>query len=160
MARDNTWTNNDGLKIGFGTLDTTNDQAGEVHTKGISKELVKVLNDASTVADTDTAAVQGDEYPIPADAIIQRAYFVVDTAFAGATAVLDIGVKQKDGTNIDDDGIDSAIDVTSLTAGAVIECDGALVGAEVGANDAYIMFTYDTAAFTAGAGRLYIEYIA
>lgn len=158
MARDATWTNDDGLVVGFGTRDTQNTQNGPYKTEGLVKEYVIKIHDATTLGDTDTAAMQGSEVPIPANAIIESAKLVVDTAFtSGGSAVLDVGVKAKAGTAIDDDGIDAAIAVGSLTAGAVIACDGALVGTTVGTADAYPYFSYDTAAFTAGAATLFIR---
>lgn len=158
MGRDATWVNDDGLVVGFGTRDVQNTQNGPYKTEGLVKEYVIKVYDATQLGDTDTAAMQGYEIPIPANAIIESATFVVDTTFtSGGAAVLDIGVKAKAGTDINDDGIDAAIAVGSLTAGAVISCDGALVGASVGSADAYPYFTYDTAAFTAGAGTLFIR---
>jgi len=151
-----TWTNEDGLYIRYGT-----NRAG-VATDGSTgaEELVLIheIADATTLADTDTAAVPGDRPFIPAGAILRDAIFVVDTAFtSGGAAVLDLGLKQADGTNIDDDGIDAAIAVGSLTVRSGTESDGALVGTKM-EHDSYVMATYDTAAFTAGAGRLIIKY--
>jgi hypothetical protein len=79
--------------------------------------------------------------------------------------VLDIGLKVAAGTNTDDDGIDS-IAVGILDAiGDTINCDGAyvssagnLTGLRITA-DQYIMTTWDTAAFTAGAATLVVEYL-
>lgn len=160
MSRGNTWVNDDGLVVGFGTQDTSNEQAGKVHTVGYVHQIEKAIIDATNLGDTDTSAEQGDEMPIPAGSVIQNAYFIVDDAFtSGGSAELDIGLKQKDGTDIDDDGIDAAIALGSLSAGDVVGADGDLVGSSVGSNDAYIKFTYDTAAFTGGSGRLVVEYL-
>tara|TARA_R110002110_G_scaffold25998_5_gene96063 strand:+ start:874 stop:1092 length:219 start_codon:yes stop_codon:yes gene_type:complete len=62
---------------------------------------------------------------------------------------------------IDADGIDAAIAKADLAANKAVACNGALVGgtATVGAADAYVGALYATAAFTAGAGKLVIEYI-
>ena len=153
-----TWTNEDGLLVRFPL-----DNGATVRTDGVkasdTERLVMHITDATALGDTDTAAPVADEAFLPAGTIIKSALFVVDTAFtSGGSAVLDIGLKQAAGTNIDDDGIDAAIAVGSLTANAGIESDGALIGTKL-ANDSYVMFTYDTAAFTAGAGRLFIEYM-
>lgn len=151
------WTNSDGLEVRFGLDRTTEQPSGR--TAGEEKTLVWTLADATTLGDTDTAAVAGDEAFIPAGAIIKDAYFVVDTAFtSGGAAVLDLGLKQAAGTNIDDDGIDAAVALGALGANAVVACDGALVGTRM-ANDSYIMMTYDTAVYTAGAGKLVVKYI-
>lgn len=151
------WTNEDGLQVRFDT------EKAAVRVDGSTtvdeRSLWIDLPDASLVANTDTAAPTNlDEAFIPAGAYIVEAAFYVDTAFAGATAVLDIGLKQADGTNIDDDGIDAAIAVASLTVRSGFDCDGALVPSKL-QYDSYVMFTYDTAAFTAGAGRLVIKYV-
>lgn len=150
-----TWTNEDGLLVRF-DLDraaVTNDGVTEANERTLVFEIL----DATDVADTDTAAEAGDRPFLPAGAIIKDAIFVVDTAFtSGGSAVLDLGLKLANGTNTDDDGID-AIAVAALTVNSVTECDGALVGTKITA-DHFPMATYDTAAFTAGAGRLVIKY--
>ena len=152
-----TWTNADGLKV------LVHEAQGEINDTGSTihsgrRQFIYNINDATELGDTDTAASGATDAFIPSGAVIINAFFVVDTAFtSGGSAVLDLGLKQADGTNIDDDGIDAAVAVASLTANAVITSDGADVGTRLTA-DAYPMATYDTAAFTAGAGRLVIEY--
>lgn len=151
------WINEDGLEVRFGR-----DRVTQVHngvTSAEEKVFVYDMQDATELGDADTAAAAGDEGFIPAGAIIKDAYFVVDTAFtSGGSAVLDIGLKEADGTAIDDDGIDAAVAVAGLTADAVVIADGALVGTRL-SEDAYVSMTYDTAAFTAGAGKLVVKYI-
>lgn len=153
------WTNEDGLVVKFGTERSAVLNQGTSALNAGTQTLRFDITDATTLADTDTAAADPSAARIPANALITDAWFVVTTAFtSGGSAVLDLGLKQADGTNIDDDGIDAAVAVASLTDGAAINCDGADVGTQVGANDAYIMATFDTAAFTAGAGTLHVEY--
>lgn len=96
---------------------------------------------------------------IPAGATVLEAHFIVDTAFtSGGSAVLDAGLKTADGATVnDDDGLITGEAVASLTAGAVIAADGAQI-AKATAN-LYPTVTYDTAAFTAGAGRLRVKFI-
>lgn len=150
-----TWTNEDGLAVRF-PLDNGATVRGDGVTRNDTQTLVFSILDATDLADTDTSADIDGAY-LPAGAVIKSAMFVVDTAFtSGGSAVLDLGFKQADGTNIDDDGVDN-IAVAALTANAGVVSDGALVGSKL-ANDSYPMATYDTAAFTAGAGRLVIEY--
>jgi hypothetical protein len=153
-----TWTNGlneDGLQVKFGT------DRSEVINQGVTsgEEKVFVYKVTGTdVADTDTAVPDGDAPFIPAGAFIKDAVFTVQTAFVGATAVLDLGTKNAAGTNISDAGIDSlAIGVIDADNDAVVS-DGALIGTVV-AVDSYVMATYDTAAFTAGEGTLVIKYI-
>ena len=65
----------------------------------------------------------------------------------------------------DENGIDAAIAVTALDAiGAVVACDGALVGGVTSAgatstSDVKVAFAYTTGVFTAGAGILTVRYI-
>lgn len=96
---------------------------------------------------------------IPAYSIIKEAYFHVTTAFtSGGSATLELGLQQDDGTAIDADGIDS-IAVAALTANSWTVCDGALVGATIGANAGQISVDDATAVFTAGEGVLVVRYV-
>lgn len=167
QGKETTYTNADGLVVGFGTRTTTNDEAVSLSYGGGVYTIEVPLNDATALADSFAGDVShGYNIPIPAHAIITEAQFIVSTAFTSAgSAVLDIGLNTDDGdqtsTALDDDGIDSAIAVATLTADTVVLCDGVLADGtqNVGASDAYVVFTYDTAAFTAGAGVLRIKYI-
>src|SRR6056297_1268105 len=150
------WTNEDGLQVRFDLERSATRVDGSTAAK--ERLLIVDLPDATAVADTDTAPTNLDEAFIPAGAYVTEAIFYVDTAFtSGGSAVLDIGLKQADGTNIDDDGID-AIAVAALTVRSGTACDGALLPSKM-QYDSYVMFTRDTAAFTAGAGRVVIKYI-
>lgn len=93
---------------------------------------------------------------IPANSLIEAAYLKVTTAWVGGTNV-NIGLAQTDGTVIDADGIDAAVATAALTANAIIDCDGALVGASVGANDAVLEVT-TSGAYTAGEATLVVRY--
>ena len=153
-----TWTNEDGLLVRFPL-----DDGATVADDGVSlneEHWLRVrVPDATALADADTAAEAGDRPFIPAGSVILEAFFEVTTAFtSGGSAVLDIGTKQAAGTTIDDDGIDAAIAVAALTANSITASNGALIGTKVTV-DSYPTITYDTAAFTAGAGELYIKYM-
>lgn len=152
------WTNDDGLEVRFGLDRTTEQPSG--NTSAEEKVLVWKLADATEVGATDAAAAAGDEAFIPAGAIIKDAYFVVDTAFtSGGSATLDIGLKTLDAGTIDTDVIDAAIALTAIDAdNDVIACDGSVIGTRI-AEDRAISVTYNTAAFTAGAGKLVVKYI-
>ena len=164
MSRDNVWTNKDGLAVGFGTRTKT--------TSGSFKQ----ANDQDGVTQKLTLRFRGEDLPdatvagtdqimyapvIPNGSLIKGATLVVLEAFAGATAVLDIGVYDADGTIVDDDGIDAAIAVTSIDAlNDTIACDGADIGTVVATTGGVkIAATYDTAAFTAGEAELVVEYV-
>lgn len=93
---------------------------------------------------------------IPADSFIEAVYLKIDTAWTGGTS-LDIGLAQQDGTVIDADGLDAALDVTALSAGAIVDCDGALVGASVGGDNAVLEIT-ESGTHTAGEATLVVRY--
>ena len=158
------WTNADGLVVRFGN------ERAEVMPGGVTRDNAhKTLVHKFTyedVANTDTAAPNPHEAFIPAGSVITRAALYVTDAFVGATAVLDIGLKVAAGTNTADDGILSTGIATIDADGDVVIGDGAYVLQETGdltgirlAADQYIMTTYDTAAFTAGAATLVVEYL-
>lgn len=130
-------------------------------TYGVVKQIVVPVKYDDVNSGLPAASANVDEAvrSLKANSYIKGAYFNVTTAFTSAgSAVLNIGVEQADGTAVDADGID-AIAVGALTANAWITCDGALVGASVGANAAQVSFDDATAAFTAGEGVLILEVI-
>lgn len=152
------WTNSDGLEVRFNGPEAG--ATGAQMVGGAAKELVLDFDFATAV----TAAADGHEAFVPAGSYIKKATLIVkDAATSSGTATLTIGLAQKDGTVIDADGIDATIALAALGAAKVVLCDGALAGgtASVGANNAYVYTTPTTAgdAFTAGTGRLVIEYI-
>ncbi len=158
------WTNSDGLVVRFGTDKGTEKNSGTTED-GVHRTLVHKFA-FGDIANTDVTAADPESPFLPADSVITRATLYVTTAFVGATATLDIGLKVAAGTNTDDDGIDGLIAVTALDAiGDTINCNGAyvssvgnLTGLRITA-DQYIMTTWDTAAFTAGAATLVVEYL-
>jgi len=156
-----TWTNADGLEV------LMHGEQGEVKTNGttvtsVTNQLVYEIADATLLG---TAAVdpKANDSFIPAGAYITKAYLIVETAFTSAgLATLTLGTQTSAGADIDADCIDAAIALTPLnTAGKVVVSDGAQVGGAitVGAANAYISAVYGTAAFTAGSGKLVIEYV-
>lgn len=155
------WTNADGLEV------LMHGEQGEVKKNGgtvkaITNQLVVDFPDATAIGTSAVDPAQNDAF-IPAGSYITKAYFIVTTGFTSTgAATLTIGTQTKAGADIDADGIDATIALTSLnTAGKVIACDGAQVGAAitVGAADAYISVISATEVYTAGAGTLVVEYI-
>ena len=155
------WTNEDGLIKRFGT-DSAAVLPGGTTAESKYRTLVHKF-DYTDIATTDVTVPNPNEAFIPANAVIMRATLRVTTGFVGATATLDIGLKNSAGVNTDDDAIDSAIAVTALNVeGDTILCNGAdIVDGDLTAlrytEAQYIMTTWDTAAFTAGAATLIVE---
>lgn len=168
MSRASTWTNSDGLVVGFGTHTKDNDVAAVTSERGSVKTLVLEINGTSVPSSWAAAnvAAQAQAVLIKRGAIIHRATFETVVAFTGSSSTLNIGTYGGAAfTTADDaDGIDATIALTAMDAiGETVICDGALVGGTVpvGAtsdSDVMIGFTYGTAALTAGKGILTIQY--
>lgn len=108
----------------------------------------------TTDADEDSATLR-----IPANSLFTRAYLSVGTAFtSGGSATLEIGGQDVDGSTDDADGFDT-IAVAALTANSWHVLDGAYIGATSGVEDLQISIDDAVAVFTAGTGRLVVEYI-
>ena len=154
------YTNADGLFI------VTDEAQGAVRDNGVTasngiKTLVFEIKDATLLGTSDVNPQPNDAF-IPAGSYITKASLVVTTAFtSGGSATLGVGLQQADGTIIDADGIDATVAVADLAVNKAVVCNGALVGgtATVGADNSYLSLVYGTAAFTAGAAKLVIEYI-
>lgn len=156
MAKRVAYDNQDGLRQYFGIRPTENNIAA-VNPPANGEKTIEVYVRGEDIADVAAAADQRNVY-IPSGAYIVSATLLVTELFVGATATLDIGLQTLAGVAIDDDGIDSAVAVATLVAGADVACDGALVGTQL-AQAARVDFSYDTAAFTAGSAKLVVKYL-
>jgi hypothetical protein len=154
------YTNADGLYI------LTDEDQGAVKDQGSTalfarKTMIVDIPDATAIPSSVATPAPNDPY-IPAGAYITNAWLVVETAFTSAgSATLTIGTYNSAASAIDADGIDATVAKAALAANLAVACDGAQVGgtATVGAANAYVQMIYGTAVFTAGKGKLYIEYI-
>lgn len=154
------YTNADGLLV------ITDGAQGEVNGSGLivdnaKKYLVYDLADATTLTDAPNTPVANDPY-IPSGSFVTGAWLLVETAFtSGGLATLDVGLQELDGTEIDDDGLDADIAVAALAANKGVVMDGALAASQTAlmTADAYVSISYETAAFTAGAAKIVVEYI-
>lgn len=158
MAKESTWTNSDGLRVGFGTRTTETTVAAQPREGGYRQSAVMEIK-GTDIADTDVARQLAYGVTIPAESLVESAKLFVTTAFAGATAVMDIGTyNASSGAAIDDDGFASAVAVATLVDNAVVTGAGAQIGTVLATNSK-IGVTYDTAAFTAGLATLVVEYV-
>ena len=163
MGKASVWSNNDGLAVGFGTRTETSHCAYKLDDEGELSTIYlrfkgEDLGDA--VAATDDAVVYGPV--IPNGSTIIDATLEVIEAFdsAGDAGVLDIGLYTPAGSEVDDDGIDSAVAQAAIDAiGDTIACDGADVATVVAtAGGVKVAASYDTAAFTAGEAVLKVRF--
>ena len=133
----------------------------QVSTYGLTRqrELYFDFEQANAGLPTANADDDAGTLRIPAGALVKAAYLEVSTAFtSGGSATLELGVEDTDGTVSDADGFDT-LAVAALTVGSWHVLDGALIGATVGTADVQISVDDATAVFTAGVGRLVVEYV-
>jgi len=146
-TRKETWINEDGLEVGFGPDVKKNTDAGSNHIKGKIKQIQMTVDAASGLPKVGEAHSSKDFF-IPAGAQIVSAHFVAEEDFDNA---VEFGLSEKDGTEIDQDGLIAT--GTSTAVGA-----GALIGTAISENG-YLTVTETTTAPTTGSGTLVVEYI-
>jgi hypothetical protein len=166
MARDATWTNSDGLVVGFGTHTSDNGVAA-VSGTGSRKQL-RMEIDLTGLADAFAATNRlPQEVIIPRGSAIRGAWLRVLTAAVSAGGgTLDVGTWGTNDSADDPNGLVDAVTVAELTSiGEIHVCDGAMINASgqvaVGVtslSDVVIAPSYDTAVFTAGLIELVVEY--
>lgn len=118
--------------------------------------------------DLPDASTNGLDYQIPANATIISAKLQIITPFTSTSTTTDltVGLQKADGTQIDDDGLITAVHASQTAiavAGAIIDgasgTAGALVGKSIGTADGELVVTPTVADLTAGKARLIVEYI-
>ena len=174
MSRGNTWTNKDGVVVGFGTHSEDNDVTAVYSGKNGE---VTFVEEFLLVPLVDTAAdiSNPQSHVIPRGSIILRAEVqAIVGATTGTTSGLDIGTWSRGlATEVVDDmdGLvlaASSTDLTLANIGDVNIGDGALIAdaadsgpAVAGAtsdSDVVITASLGTAVFTAGKIRLTVTY--
>lgn len=153
LNRGNTWTNSDGLIVGFGTNKHVKEGGSQKQDNGGGFKTRSV-----TFKYTDT----GVNVPVPAGAEIVGVKIKVDEAFAGGTAVL-VG----DGSDADGFITATAGALAKLVAGAVINADGLYTAGatDTTAREFKLYASADTidlsysGTFTAGKATLVVNYI-
>lgn len=158
MARAETWTNADGLEVGFGARDSYNSEDAIVHTLGRVKQ-VQVMLSAETIADLATGTVPSSKvFEMPAGAIVRSANLHVTEDFDALTSIV-IGTKlQADGLTVDDDGLVTVQLLAALVADATIEGAGAQVNGDPLAAASVVSLDVTGSAPTVGEAVLLVEY--
>ena len=152
MTRKSTWTNADGLVVGFGPNFAERNVSGVLETDGVVKEARLAITFQSSGATVD----------LPAGSVVQDVVVKVGTAWVGGT-----DVQLGDGT--DADGWISATQgaVANLTAGATIRAAGAYAIGDAATNrglgkvyaSADTLDVAFTGTFTAGTADVFVRYI-
>lgn len=154
------YTNTDGLRVLTGS-DQGAEKTQGVTASSATQVLVVDLTFTGIGSSFGGANIDLNNPFIPAGSLILRADLVMTAAAtSGGSATLTLGTYDSTGTAIDADGIDAAVALTAIDAiGETVRCDGAhLTTGGYVASNAYIGAIYGTAAYTAGVGKLYIEY--
>jgi hypothetical protein len=119
-----------------------------------------ILSYTFSYDDLPVATLDEAVQTIPANSFIVSATLRVIEALDGSTPTLTLGLQEKDGTEIDNDGIDVAIAESAVDAiGETVLCNGALVAglAGTGAERGQLIATTG-GTVTAGKFSLEIEY--
>jgi len=166
MNRENIWTNSDGLYVGFGTRAVETNSASAVNSNfGNLKSAILKVSGADLAA-TAGATELANSVILPAGCEIHRVRIVVDSAFTGANALLDVGAYSTADAAVDVDGFCDAITVATLVAGYSADFvttggagfDGDLIKTIL-AQDTKVAATLgDANAFSAGAATVVIDY--
>lgn len=103
-------------------------------------------------------------HSIPANAKILNARLEIISAFTSTstTTDLELGLEQADGTDIDLDGLVTAVNASQTTiavANSLITGTGALVGATIGAAAGELVVTPSVADLLTGEARLIVQYL-
>lgn len=152
MTRKSTWTNADGLVVGFGPNEAERNVAGVLDTAGTVKEARLAINHKSS----------GAGISLPAGSIVLGVVMKVGAAWVGGTKV-EVG----DGT--DADGYISATQgaTAELTAGKSIVAGGAYAVGDAATNaglpkvyaSADTLDVTITGTYTAGSADIFVRYI-
>ena len=169
MARDATWTNSDGLVVGFGTHSVDNDVSA---VRGGTEKTLEVEYDLVDLADTFAATnVKPQDVIIPRGSVFVEGYLTtLVAATSGGAGTLDIGTWGVNASTpvVDDaDGLVADVTIAEMTSigevhvldGALIATAGTTAAGAISDSDVVIAPSYETAAFTAGRVRLTLKYI-
>lgn len=158
------WYNSDGLYVKFGTEEATAGKAGAYRTAGPQQMIELTISDLTAL--TTTGVIQDYNVVVPKNARIEKVEVITTTdATSGGSATLDIGLIRTDtSTAYDDDGLvaalalasfNSAGETVALTVGSTSA--GNLIGTTL-ANNGYLVASYNTDSFTAGAIKVRVYY--
>lgn len=162
MARNETWSNQDGLEVGFGTRDSFNTEDSQVHTLGrVHQAEIQFNADNAGDLAADVVPTQ-KEFQLPAGSAVQSATLIVDTAFDVTTSIT-MGTRDAiTGATVDANSLVTATEgvAANLTPdGSVVVGVGVLVGGPVTAADYVIELVQTGGDAAVGEMRLLIEYI-
>lgn len=144
----------------YGSRDTEMQFGGRVD----SENLIKTASWSFDFDNLPDAALHNLGLSIPANSTIVAARMRVLTGFTSTSATTDltVGLQQEDGTEIDNDGLLSATDLTQTDialVGSIHSGTGALVGLTVGAAAGELVVTPTVDDLLTGRGEIIVEYM-
>tara|TARA_R110001599_G_scaffold169362_2_gene359311 strand:+ start:779 stop:1264 length:486 start_codon:yes stop_codon:yes gene_type:complete len=149
-----------GVANSYGVRTTKNKYGGQENAVGAVKsaEWHFKYNDLPAALNSNLPMV------IPALASIVSAKLIIDVAFTSTSGTTDltVGLEQKDGTDIDVNGLVEADEATQTaigTAGNVVTGAGALIGKSVGAAAGQVIVDKSADDLLTGEARLIVEYV-
>lgn len=167
MKKESIWTNKDGLYVGFGTRAVEQNAAAKI-TAGDGQESTVVLKIVGTDLQATNAktAHLANGVIIPAGSQIERVRLVVNTQFAGTSALLDVGAYDTADAIVDVDGFCDAVTVATLVTGYSADFettggggfDGDLIKTILAADTKVGASLGDSNVFTDGVATVYITY--
>jgi hypothetical protein len=151
-----TWTNADGLYIRYNTNEAAEKLGGMENNVG-NRHTLTFNIEASDFAAVGTNTILDSVY-LPNNAYIEGVQIFVETAFAGSTGTLDIGLIRRDRTTeVDYDGLDAVVALSALEAKDFVECDGVLIRTRL-SNSAFVTVRNNTADYSAGKATIRVYY--
>lgn len=149
-----------GVNNHYGPRTTNSKFGGDLTSDGLIKQAVWQFS----YNDLPAGATNNMGQVIPANAKIISAYMEIITAFTSTSTTTDltVGLEQADGTDIDVDGLLTAVnaDQTAIgTAKKLIVGTGALVGATIGTAAGELCVIPSVADLLTGEARVVVEYM-
>tara|TARA_B110000285_G_scaffold233113_1_gene305933 strand:+ start:2024 stop:2509 length:486 start_codon:yes stop_codon:yes gene_type:complete len=148
-----------GVAVNYGVRTAKNKYGGQENSVGAVKsaEWHFKYNDLPAALNSNLPMV------IPALASIVSAKLIIDKAFTSTSTTTDltVGLEQKDGTDIDINGLVEADEATQTaigTAGNIVTGAGALIGKSIGANPGQVIVLGSASDLLTGEARLIVEY--
>lgn len=155
MTRASTWSNPDGLIVGFGPNYAERQVGGVVKQEGVQKEAKVQFTYQSTLGASGASIV------IPAGSVVSDVYMKVGTAWVGGTS-LSFGDATTPGGYV----TTTAAATANLTAGAAIPANGAYIFTATEGKLVPKVFATETTlfitvagTFTAGTAEITVVYV-
>lgn len=150
-----------GVANHYGTRTTKNKYGGQESTK---MGAVKSAEWHFTYDDLPAALNSNLPQVIPANASIVSAVLYVDEAFTSTSTTTDltVGLEEKDGTDIDVNGLIEADEATQTaigTAGNIVTGAGALIGKTIGTEAGQLIVAPSVDDLLTGKARVVVEYV-